>query len=177
MKNKAATLILISAVIGVILGAIGNILGSKALDYKPDYNFTGTVEMATQLEANEKAGKPYLEFQPQNTLLGGIVCGLIAGILIGLISAYIGEGGRLILGGLVGFFASPFICSPYPFYATGTIPPVAHNNSIFVLIPGIIIAAAIIYLLDYVVKPKLAGGSAVPAPSQPAAPAPTQQQK
>ncbi len=142
--NKVLTIILIGAAIGLILGFSGNYAGRKALDYNADYNFPGADDSKINKDLDEKFKA---EYPHTNTVAGGAVVGLVAGALIGLCVASFRTETHLVLSVLIGFFAAAFIASPYPFYPTGTVPPVAFANRLWVFVPGMLLAFGAAFFL------------------------------
>ena len=142
--NNILKIILIGAAIGLILGTAGNFAGRKALDYKADYNFPGADDSRINKDLDENFKS---EYPHTNTMPGGAIFGLIAGILIGLTVSFFKTETHLILSVLIGFFAAGFVVSPYPFYPSGTVPPVAFDFRMWVFVPGMLLAFGTAFFL------------------------------
>lgn len=148
--KKIYGFILIGLIVGIIIGSIGNLLGRKILAYDAEYNFAG--ESGIDKDGNLVPSRPILF---RSTLGGGVLVGAIAGILLGITGFLLKEGVGMIIGGIISFFSSGLICSPYFFYAAGIVPPVAHESAPYVLIPGIIIGVFSIVLLNRLKPPEM----------------------
>jgi hypothetical protein len=135
--------IAIGLLIGIILGVSGNLLARKILAYDAEYNFAG--EAGIDKDGNLVPARP---IPLKNTLGGGILIGAITGVLLGITGYFLKETAGIMVGGVISFFASSLICSPYFFYASGIVPPVAHEKAPFVLVPGIILGVGIIILFN-----------------------------
>jgi len=151
MNNLIVKLILIGACIGLGLGVVGNLAGKNTLDYKAQYNFPGADDNRINKNLDDNPNIP--EYPRTNTVMGGAVCGMIAGALIGLCVFYFKPETFYILSLLIGFFAAPFIVSPYLFYATGTVPPVDFAYRIHIFIPGMLLGVLTAIFLEKKFKP------------------------
>ncbi|MFH1825615.1 MAG: hypothetical protein ABH873_10410 [Candidatus Firestonebacteria bacterium] len=139
-------------VIGLAVGLIGNLVGRATLDYNATYNFPGADQNRINKNLDDNPNIP--PYPHTNTLIGGCLVGIMAVVIIGLLVHFFKAEVFYILSALVGFFASGFVVSPYPFYPVGTVPPVAYKYVVFVVIPGIIIAVLIAIFLERF-KPKV----------------------
>jgi len=146
MQSNLVKIIVIGACIGLVIGLIGNLVGRSTLDYNATYNFPGADP--NRINKNLEDDPKIPPYPRTNTVVGGCIVGVIAGVIIGLLVNFLKADVFYILSALVGFFASGFVVSPYPFYPTGTVPPVAHKYVIFVVIPGIIIAVLVAMFLE-----------------------------
>ncbi|MEI7903901.1 MAG: hypothetical protein WCI43_00625 [Candidatus Firestonebacteria bacterium] len=151
MGNLMVKLILIGACIGLGLGLIGNFAGKNTLDYKAQYNFPGADDNRINKNLDDNPNIP--EYPRTNTVLGGAISGLIAGALIGLCVFYFKSETFYILALLIGFFAAPFVVSPYPFYPGGTVPPVDFAYRIHIFVPGMLFGVLAAIFLEKKFKP------------------------